>query len=172
LEILNERDWDAHFELIAEDCEWEDVPAGLTIRGPGALVEETKSFVAAFPDIHVDLLRVIAQGDLVRDRVAGSGNAYRKADRAGAGWCINRRAARSCEMEWESRGSTTAKWCHTETTSTACKCTSRSDGDRARVADPFAHITSQSCRADTKGEAAGNRTSQPALWPALPLMSR
>jgi ketosteroid isomerase-like protein len=33
LDILNERDWDAHFELIAEDCVWEDVPAGRIFRG-------------------------------------------------------------------------------------------------------------------------------------------
>ena len=65
VDILNDRDWDAHFELIAEDCEWEDVPGGLIRRGPGELVEAAKSFVAAFPDLHVETLRVIAQGDLV-----------------------------------------------------------------------------------------------------------
>jgi len=73
VDILNERDWGAHFELIAEDCEWEDVPAGLITRGPGELVEDTKSFVAAFPDIHVETLRVIAQGDLVAIEWRGRG---------------------------------------------------------------------------------------------------
>jgi ketosteroid isomerase-like protein len=73
VDILNERDWDAHFELIAEDCEWEDVPAGSITRGPQELVEDIKSFVAAFPDIHVETLRVIAQGDLVAIEWRGRG---------------------------------------------------------------------------------------------------
>jgi len=73
IDILNERDWDARFELIAEDCEWEDVPARLIIRGSGELVEATKSFVAAFPDIHVETLRMIAQGDLVAIEWRGRG---------------------------------------------------------------------------------------------------
>ncbi len=73
VDLLNERDWDAHFELIAEDCEWEDVPGGLITRGPAELVEDTRSFVAAFPDIHVETLRVIAQGDLVAIEWRGRG---------------------------------------------------------------------------------------------------
>jgi steroid delta-isomerase-like uncharacterized protein len=73
VDILNERDWDAHFELIAEDCVWEDVPAGRISRGPAELVDGTKAFVAAFPDIHVETLRVIAQGDLVAIEWRGRG---------------------------------------------------------------------------------------------------
>src|SRR5207342_1745063 len=120
VDILNERDWDSHFELIAEDCKWEDVPAGSITRGPRELVEETKSFVAAFPDIHVETLRVIAQGDLV-------------------------------EIEWGSRRSAAARWCRTETTSTACRCTSRSDGDRAHLAQRWRQ---------PEGSAGGRATTE------------
>ena len=73
LDILNERDWDAHFQLIAEDCVWEDVPTGGLIHGPEELVEATKRFIAAFPDLHVKTLRVIAEGDLVAIEWRGRG---------------------------------------------------------------------------------------------------
>ena len=46
LDILNDRDWDAHFELFAEDCVWEDVPSGSISRGPAELVRGTKAFVS------------------------------------------------------------------------------------------------------------------------------
>ena len=73
LDILNERDWDAHVELIAEDCVWEDVPTGRLTHGPGELVQEAKTFIAAFPDLHVETLRVIAEGDLVAIEWRGRG---------------------------------------------------------------------------------------------------
>lgn len=73
LDILNKRDWGAHFELIAEDCIWEDVPAGGLLHGPEELVEAAKTFIAAFPDLHVEALRVIAEGDLVAIEWRGRG---------------------------------------------------------------------------------------------------
>ena len=56
---------------------WEDATEGeiddQSQGGPAELVEDTKSFVAAFPDIHVETLRVIAQGDLVAIEWRGRG---------------------------------------------------------------------------------------------------
>jgi hypothetical protein len=130
VDILNERDWDAHFELIAEDYEWVDVPGGSITREPLELVEDTKSFVCSLPEHPCR----DAEGDRTtrprHDRVAGSRSPYWRADRARTSGASTD-AARSCEMEWGSRRSPTARWCHTETTSTACRCTSRSDDDRA-----------------------------------------
>jgi len=73
LDILNERDWDAHVELIAEDCVWEDVPTGHRLHGPDELVDAAKSFVASFPDLRVEALRVVAEGDLVAIEWRGRG---------------------------------------------------------------------------------------------------
>jgi SnoaL-like polyketide cyclase len=46
---------------------WEDATEGEIddqAQGGPAILEDTKSFVAVFPDIHVETLRVIALGDL------------------------------------------------------------------------------------------------------------
>lgn len=73
IEALTHRDWDAYFELLAPDCRWEDVPTGRVIHGPSELVNLAKGFVAAFPDLRVEVLSVIAQGDLVAIEWRGRG---------------------------------------------------------------------------------------------------
>lgn len=73
VEALTRRDWDVYFDLLASECVWEDVPSGRLIRGPAELVNLAKGFVAAFPDLHVEVLRVIAQGDLVAVEWRGRG---------------------------------------------------------------------------------------------------
>jgi steroid delta-isomerase-like uncharacterized protein len=73
VEILNARDWDAHFEVLSDDCRWETVPTGHVTIGPENLVEEIRQFLAAFPDLHVEVLRVVAADDLVAIEWRGRG---------------------------------------------------------------------------------------------------
>jgi steroid delta-isomerase-like uncharacterized protein len=70
---LTERDWEAVRELVAEDCEWTDVPSGETIHGVEALIGLCRVFTAAFPDFRVESTRLIAEGDLVASEWSGRG---------------------------------------------------------------------------------------------------
>src|SRR5262245_16310695 len=64
-EALTERDWAAFDALVAEDCEWIDVPSGRTMQGRDELIAGCKSFTTAFPDFSVESVTLIGQGDLV-----------------------------------------------------------------------------------------------------------
>lgn len=70
---LTERDWAAVRELVAEDCEWTDVPSGETIHGVEALIDLCRTFTAAFPDFRVESTTLIGQGDLVASEWSGRG---------------------------------------------------------------------------------------------------
>jgi ketosteroid isomerase-like protein len=43
-EALTNRDWAAFDDLVAEDCEWTDVPSGRTMHGRDELIVGCKSF--------------------------------------------------------------------------------------------------------------------------------
>jgi ketosteroid isomerase-like protein len=43
-EALTNRDWAAFDDLVAEDCEWTDVPSGRTMHGRDELIAGCKSF--------------------------------------------------------------------------------------------------------------------------------
>src|SRR5262249_42253886 len=64
-EAMMRGDWAAFGDLIAEDCEWTDVPSGRTIRGVAELVELCRTFTAAFPDFSIHGGTAIGQDDLV-----------------------------------------------------------------------------------------------------------
>jgi hypothetical protein len=50
-EAVNRRDWDTLGSLFAGDCEFADVPRGLTLKGPGQFVDYIRSgWVGAFSD--------------------------------------------------------------------------------------------------------------------------
>jgi steroid delta-isomerase-like uncharacterized protein len=70
---LSDRDWAAFRDLVAEDCEWTNVPSGETIHGVEELIELCRLFTAAFPDFHVESTRLIAEGDLVASEWSGRG---------------------------------------------------------------------------------------------------
>ena len=72
-QALTDRDWAAMRELVAEDCEWTDVPSGEVIHGVEALTGLCRTFTAAFPDFRVQSTTLIAQGDLVASEWSGSG---------------------------------------------------------------------------------------------------
>ena len=72
-QALTDRDWAAVRELVAEDCEWTEVPSGEVIDGVETLIGLLRTFTAAFPDFRVHSTALIAQGDLVASEWRGSG---------------------------------------------------------------------------------------------------
>ena len=72
-EALTNRDWAAFDDLVADDCEWTDVPSGQTLRGRDELIAGCKAFRTAFPDFSVESLTIIGQGDLVANEWNGRG---------------------------------------------------------------------------------------------------
>jgi steroid delta-isomerase-like uncharacterized protein len=72
-EALTDRDWAAFAVLVGEDCEWTDVPSGRTIRGVKALVEACRAFTTAFPDLSLESVSLIGQGDLVANEWSARG---------------------------------------------------------------------------------------------------
>ena len=72
-EALTARDWTAFDELVAEGCEWTDVPSGQTMRGRDELIVACRSFTAAFPDFRIESITLIGQGDLVANEWSARG---------------------------------------------------------------------------------------------------
>jgi steroid delta-isomerase-like uncharacterized protein len=72
-EALTNRDWAAFDALVAEDCEWKDVPSGRTILGVKELVDACRTFTTAFPDFSVDTVTLIGHGDLVANEWSARG---------------------------------------------------------------------------------------------------
>jgi steroid delta-isomerase-like uncharacterized protein len=72
-EALTNRDWTVFDDLVAEDCEWTDVPSGRTIRGVVELVDAFRAFTTAFPDFSVESVTLIGQGDLVANEWSARG---------------------------------------------------------------------------------------------------
>ncbi len=72
-DALTTRDWAAFRRLVAENCEWTDVPSGQTIDGVEALIDLCRSFTATFPDFRVESLTLIGQGDVVANEWSGRG---------------------------------------------------------------------------------------------------
>lgn len=72
-EALSSRDWAVFEELVAEDCEWMDVPSGRTIRGVRDLVDACRAFTNAFPDFSVEGMTLIGQGDVVANEWSARG---------------------------------------------------------------------------------------------------
>jgi ketosteroid isomerase-like protein len=74
-EALTNRDWAAFNDLVAEGCEWTDVPSGRTLHGREELIAACKTFTTAFPDFSVASVTLIGQG-AGRERVERSRNAH------------------------------------------------------------------------------------------------
>ena len=72
-DALTNRDWAAFGDLVADDCEWTDVPSGHTLRGRDELIAGCKAFTTAFPDFSVESVTVFGQGQLVANEWRGRG---------------------------------------------------------------------------------------------------
>jgi steroid delta-isomerase-like uncharacterized protein len=72
-EALTNRNWGAFNDLVAEDCEWTDVPSGRTLHGREALIAACKTFTTSFPDFSVASMTLIGQGELVANEWSARG---------------------------------------------------------------------------------------------------
>jgi steroid delta-isomerase-like uncharacterized protein len=60
-------------ELIAPDCINHDVPPGMNNRGPEGIRQVVLMLRTAFPDLHVTIEELVAEGDMVACLVTMSG---------------------------------------------------------------------------------------------------
>jgi steroid delta-isomerase-like uncharacterized protein len=72
-DYFNAHDLDGGAKLVADDCEWIDVPSGMIFRGPAGYKDFDGGWIAAFPDAKVEVLNVIAAGDHVATEFIGRG---------------------------------------------------------------------------------------------------
>lgn len=72
-EAWAERDPDQGAKVIAEDCEFIDVPRGELQRGPDGYRHDYERWRTAFPDGTVEITRIIAEGDWVVVEYTNSG---------------------------------------------------------------------------------------------------
>jgi steroid delta-isomerase-like uncharacterized protein len=70
--IIN-RDWDVVFRLHSEDHLRYDTNRAEPMKGLEPYREYVVGFVEAFPDLHIEVVRVFGQGDLVCDEHITSG---------------------------------------------------------------------------------------------------
>lgn len=68
-----ERNPDRGAAVIADDCEFIDVPRGEILRGPEAYRQDYERWRAAFPDGTIEITNVIAEGDWVVVEFTNSG---------------------------------------------------------------------------------------------------
>jgi ketosteroid isomerase-like protein len=62
---LNDRDWQADRDLLDDACEWTAVARESTDIGPNAIQAGAREFVAAFPDLVVRIVSIVAIGPMV-----------------------------------------------------------------------------------------------------------
>ena len=71
--LLNEKDLAACDEVLAGDYVDHDAPPG-TPPGPQSVKEFVAGFLAEYPNLHVDILDIIAEGNKVAARLVWRGN--------------------------------------------------------------------------------------------------
>lgn len=64
-EALNARDFGRAAGAVAEHCVWESVAAETSHRGSAPIVDGLRAFAAAFPDLRVEILKLVAAGGVV-----------------------------------------------------------------------------------------------------------
>jgi steroid delta-isomerase-like uncharacterized protein len=62
---FNARDVESVAAVTADDFELEDIPAGLTLRGPDGMRSWLTNWITAAPDAYADLRWIISEGDWV-----------------------------------------------------------------------------------------------------------
>lgn len=72
-DAYNRRDWAAALARIADACEWQNVATGWTYHSAAEVVQGMRRFTTAFPDLRVEVTRVIQQGDAVAFEWHGRG---------------------------------------------------------------------------------------------------
>jgi steroid delta-isomerase-like uncharacterized protein len=72
-EVFNKGDLTIVNDLVAPDFLNHEVPPGMNNRGPDSTRQIVKMLRAAFPDLHVTIEDLVAEGDTVAGRVTMSG---------------------------------------------------------------------------------------------------
>ncbi len=62
---FNDRDWQADRDLLDDACEWTSIARESTDIGPDAIQAGSREFVAAFPDLLVRIVSMVAVGPVV-----------------------------------------------------------------------------------------------------------
>jgi steroid delta-isomerase-like uncharacterized protein len=72
-DAFNAREWNRAGELMSDDVEFEDVAAGVILRGADGFVSYAQSWAGAFPDMRIETLAVFADETFVAGEFRGSG---------------------------------------------------------------------------------------------------
>lgn len=70
---INDRDVELGASLVADDCEYLDVPTGQIWTGPEGWREQFNWWIGAFPDGKVEITNLIASGEWVAVEYTGRG---------------------------------------------------------------------------------------------------
>jgi predicted ester cyclase len=62
---FNERRFESAAELFSRDAPIEHLPSTITRRGPEGYLESARAAVAAFPDLHLQIVHVEQRGDTI-----------------------------------------------------------------------------------------------------------
>jgi len=62
---FNERRFESAAELFTRDATIEHLPAAITRRGPDGYLDSARAAVAAFPDLHLQIVHVEQRGDTI-----------------------------------------------------------------------------------------------------------
>jgi steroid delta-isomerase-like uncharacterized protein len=70
---FNDRSFEQVASIYTDDCEYTNVPAGMTLRGHEGVLQSLHGWAAAFPDSKLEVHNVIATDDLVAVEFTGRG---------------------------------------------------------------------------------------------------
>lgn len=70
---FNNHDLASAVALVADDCEWVDVAAGMTLPGKEGCRQWLQSFLTALPDGQTELTNIVAAGEWVFTEHTGRG---------------------------------------------------------------------------------------------------
>jgi predicted ester cyclase len=72
-EMFNLRRLDEAAHWVDDHCEWTDVASGTSFRGPDGFIAYESGWIRAFPDAEIEIINLLASGDLVATEFIGRG---------------------------------------------------------------------------------------------------
>lgn len=72
-EAFNRRDFAVATQVVAEECEFTDVPSGMVFRGPAGFVDFEEGWLTAFPDGQIEIINLVCRGDTCITEYRGRG---------------------------------------------------------------------------------------------------
>jgi steroid delta-isomerase-like uncharacterized protein len=72
-EAVSKPDWVTFEALIDSNCEWTSVASGRVMRGVRELLDGWRAMAEAFPDLSVEIVTIIGQGELVANEWSAGG---------------------------------------------------------------------------------------------------